>query len=456
MSTGTTTPNYRPRSLFGPVVLVAIGLLFLAGNLGWLHWRNFGPLFARYWPVLLIFWGVFKLGEYLWARQRGLPSPGIGAGGVVFLIFFILIGMAATRAAGVNWQALGVEMDDVDVGEPFGIFGTSHEFTENFSQEIKAGDQVRVIATRGNITVTSSSDGQAHAFVHKYVRAYSDDEARKTNEATHPKIVRQGDVWLLDMTGSDYTRGRFDLDLQVPANSPLMVTTGHGDLSVTGSAADVNLESSHGDLKVEDVKGNATLRLRHGDVTVKDVSGDTALDGYVSDVNISDIKGAVSLTGTYVGSIQLARVGKQVRFNSTRTDMQFARLEGDLTMDRGDLQVNSATGPFRLDAQTKDVRLENVTGEIRIQDRRGEINVRPQAPVGAIDISNMRGDINISLPEKAGFQIEAESDQGDIQSDFNLNVNNARRNATASGVIGKGGPLVRLKTNRGTIQIQKQ
>ena len=40
-------------------------------------------------------------------------------------------------------------------------------------------------------------------------------------------------------------------------------------------------------------------------------------------------------------------------------------------------------------------------------------------------------------------------------TDFPLNVNNAGRNATASGKVGNGGPSVRLKTNRGTIQIRK-
>ncbi|MBZ5521617.1 MAG: DUF4097 family beta strand repeat-containing protein [Acidobacteriia bacterium] len=454
--TPTPAPRYRPRSLFGPIVLVAIGVLFLAGNMGWIHWSNFGPWFARYWPLILIFWGVVKLGEYIWARQKGLPAPGIGAGGVVFLIFFILIGLAATRAAGVNWQAIGIDLDDVNVVEPFGIFGTSHEFSENVAQEIKPGEPVRVMEAHGSITVSASTDNQVHAFVHKYLRANSDDAAGRTNEATHPKLERQGDSWLMDMTAGGFTDGRFDIDLQVPAASPVTLTTRHGDLTVSQRSGDVSLESLHGDLKVEDIKGSVTLKTYHGEALVKGVSGDVTINGNASSLTVTDVKGTVTMACPIVRSIEMARLEKQVRFKSALTELQFARLDGDLSMDIGDLHANAITGPFRLDARVKDVHLEDMTGDVHIDSHRGDIDVRTKAPLGAMDINNLRGDITVGLPDNSGFQVDAESDQGEIHSDFDLTVNNQARNATGKGTVGKGGPMVRLKTNRGTIQIHKQ
>jgi len=336
------------------------------------------------------------------------------------------------------------------------FFGSSHEFSENFSQEMKPGEQVRVLDAHGTINVSTSPDNQTHAFVHKYLRTYSDDEASKTNEATHPRLVHQGNIWLLDMSSGGYTQGRFDLDLQIPAASPVSLMTRHGDLTVSQRSGDVSLESLHGDIKAEDIKGNVTLRMHRGDATVTSISGDMTVDGFVSDISISDVTGAVTLTGTYMGSIQLAHIDKQVRFNSTRTDLQLARLQGDLTIDNGDLRVTSATGPFKLNAQTKDIHLEEVTGDIRIDNRRGSVELRATAPLGSVEVTNANGDIDISIPEKSGFQMEAESDQGEIQSDFDLTMNNKSNNSTAKGAVGKGGPTVRLKTNRGTIQIHKQ
>jgi len=284
--------------------MVLIGTYALFTTMGWGHLPGFWITFAHYWPLLLILWGVVKLAEHIWARQKGFPARGIGAGGVVFLVFFVLIGMAVTGASGVNWRGMGIDVDDVNF-DPFNAFGASHEFTENFSQDMKTGTQVRVVVAHGSVSVTSSPDGQSHAFVHKYLRAFSDEEAGKTNEASHPKMVQQGDLWLLDLTGGPYSQGRFDLDLQLPPALPVTLSTSRGDLHVTQRTGDVTLDSSHGDLTAEDVKANVSLRPHRGDVTVKNVTGNVTIDGYVSDVTVADIKGTVVLTGTYLGEMQM-------------------------------------------------------------------------------------------------------------------------------------------------------
>src|SRR5260370_42224276 len=88
---------YHSRSFFGPVVLITIGVIFLLRNAGYISTRTVALWFAHYWPVLLILWGVVKIAEYLWARRTGEPAPrGIGPGGIVALIFLIIIGLSAT------------------------------------------------------------------------------------------------------------------------------------------------------------------------------------------------------------------------------------------------------------------------------------------------------------------------------------------------------------------------
>jgi hypothetical protein len=41
-------------------------------------------------------------------------------------------------------------------------------------------------------------------------------------------------------------------------------------------------------------------------------------------------------------------------------------------------------------------------------------------------------------------------------NDFSVSVDNQRKDASARATIGKGGPDIRLRTDRGTIQIRKQ
>ncbi|HYX51836.1 MAG TPA: DUF5668 domain-containing protein, partial [Candidatus Limnocylindrales bacterium] len=110
MSSPTQVPYYperRPRSIFGPLLLIAIGVAFLLKNLGVISLHGFGRWFAHYWPLLLILWGVIRLGEYLWARQQGYAMPRLGGGAIVFLVFFVISGLIATRAARVDWDELG-------------------------------------------------------------------------------------------------------------------------------------------------------------------------------------------------------------------------------------------------------------------------------------------------------------------------------------------------------------
>jgi len=47
----------KPR--VGAVILIVLGALFLLSNLGWLP--RLGPLFAQWWPLILIVVGVTML-----------------------------------------------------------------------------------------------------------------------------------------------------------------------------------------------------------------------------------------------------------------------------------------------------------------------------------------------------------------------------------------------------------
>ncbi|MFI5104940.1 MAG: LiaI-LiaF-like domain-containing protein, partial [Terriglobales bacterium] len=99
----TSPPAPRPphRSIAGPIVLILMGLLFLLGTMGVLDRYSLGMLFARFWPALLILWGVIKLIEHEQAKRAGLPGRGIGAGGVFLVIFLIVAGLIATGVSRV-------------------------------------------------------------------------------------------------------------------------------------------------------------------------------------------------------------------------------------------------------------------------------------------------------------------------------------------------------------------
>jgi DUF4097 and DUF4098 domain-containing protein YvlB len=153
--------------------------------------------------------------------------------------------------------------------------------------------------------------------------------------------------------------------------------------------------------------------------------------------------------------VHLSQIAKTVSFRSSRTDMEFAKLDGALDLDSGDLRASSVSGPSRLSTRSKDIRLDGVSGDLRLEDSNGSIEVVVHK-LGNVQIDNRSGDIQLSLPMQAAFRVDARAKGGEIQSDFGeLNVNNGDKEATATGSVGNGQSTLRLNNEHGTIELRK-
>jgi len=465
MSTTTpVTPNpysrySRPRSLFGPIFLIAIGVLFLLRSMGYISMRAFWPWFAHYWPVLLILWGAVTLVEHLIARRTGRHTPRMGAGVIVLVIFFVAFGTTATRVAGVHWGDVRNNLDidsDPEMSNFFdGMMGSKYEFTDNFAEPYKDGSQLKIMGGRGDIKITPSNDGQVHVIVQKTMRSESKGEADKMNDASKAKFQQQGSLMVLDLSGAGFDRGKFDLDLEVPRTAPVNLFTHRGTINISDRDGNVDVTTEHGDIELDTLKGDASIHVRHGNVTANKVGGNVTIDGTVNDTNVSDLTGTLSMTGTYYGSMKLERIAKPVRFNTSRTDLQFARLDGEFNMEPDEMRASQIVGPFRLDTRSKGVHLDEVSGEVHIGDRNATVEINSKLPVGAIDVNNVHGDIELTVPPDASFQLNAESIGGEVSSEFGTQSDN-NNHATATATVGKGGPQVRLRTDHATIRVNKK
>src|SRR5215472_17462599 len=115
-------PPPRQRSFAGPSVLIIIGTVFLLGTMHVLSWGRLLHLFARYWPLLLILWGVMKIIEHQRARREGNRASAIGAGGVLLVAMIVVFSLIANPLDRVNWPGLRdeINIDDNDFNNIFG------------------------------------------------------------------------------------------------------------------------------------------------------------------------------------------------------------------------------------------------------------------------------------------------------------------------------------------------
>jgi hypothetical protein len=455
-----TPPPPRRRSFAGPVVLITLGIIFLLGNMGLLGWHNIGLMFAKYWPLLLILWGVIKLFEYWHAQREGYRPAGIGVGGVFLIIFVIILGSAATGV----WKyggALGDREWEID-GEPI-CFGICNKYTYTGTQEhdFPAGSSLRVINERGDVKLTVSNDNKVHVVTNTTAIASSQSEGDQMNQARTPKITVEGSVVIVDSTGTggvaNANRARVSMEIQVPRKAAADIMTLRGDVRLVGRDGDVKVETKRGDAQVEDVNGKAEIHARHSDVTASKVTGDVSIEGSINDCTVADIGGQVELRGDYYGSIQVSRVPKPVRFQSSRTDLEIGHLDGTMTMESGELRVSSLGGPVTLRSRSKEVHFESFSGDLTLDTTNGEVEVRvTKLPVGNIDITNRNGPIRLYLPEKGAFSLDASTRNGEISSDFGEVRNDTQRDTThASGRVANGNANVRLRTEHGDIELRR-
>ena len=152
-------------SIVGPLILIAIGVVWLLIYSGRLAADHFWGWYAHWWPLVLIVAGLALLGEWVLDLRR--PTPVYRRSGFVGILFLVLLlGICAAawnhRQPFQNWRWNG------DGNNFFNMFGLPEHDSDQpaLNQQIPASAEVRIEVPRGDVSVTAA-DGpdlevQAH------------------------------------------------------------------------------------------------------------------------------------------------------------------------------------------------------------------------------------------------------------------------------------------------------
>jgi DUF4097 and DUF4098 domain-containing protein YvlB len=441
--------NGKPRgSAFGAVFLLIVGTVFLIHNFrpDLVRWS----LLGKWWPLLLILWGVIRLIENLGGTRRGV------SGGEIFLLVVLVI-------AGIG-ISVGSRFSDrirMDGSEDF-PFSESADSTEELpARTIERGTLVRIETPRGDISVDANEDtNQLRVLVRKTAYAMSEDEARSRAAASAVKVQQSGTEVSLEAnpTGRGSST-RISYEVHLPRNVGLDLRTARGDVHVTGVTGNVAVNVAHGDVEIRDIGGDVRADIGRGDARITSAKGNVHVSGNGSEVEIEDVGGAATIDGEFYGPITARNVAKGARFVSQRTDLTIGGLPGRMTVDSGDLRVEHAAGPFLLTTKDKEISLEDVSGRIRVDNKRGSLSLRLTAtPKDEIDLTNDSGAIELALPAKSSFDITAASRSGDIESEWSdsaVNVTQEKGDSKLAGKVGTKGPKIVLSTSYGPIRLKR-
>ena len=450
-------PAYRyRRSLAGPLILIVIGVAFLLRNVGvnLPVWHFYG----RFWPVLIILWGLVALIEHFTALKRGYQTRGLGAGGIFLLILIVISGLAAHESANYDWSGV---RDQIQIDDDFGgMFGTPYTFDDTIEQQFPANGSLRVVCDRGAINVTPSEGNNIRVVVHKKLYAKSQDDANRFNEGSKAQVTVNGTAVVLNANtnGAGDHGVQADLDIFVPAGASLDIASKRGDVSINGRKADIRLSVQRGDVSLTEIGGSAKVTLDRGSIRANNITGNVDIDGRVDDATLEDVQGSVTLNGDFFNNIRLTRIAKTVEFKSARSDITLASVPGDLEISGDSLRATDVGGPMRLVTRSKEIHLEGVNGDVEVENSNGDIEIHPgsKMPMGKMMITGKHGDITLVLPANAGFQVDATTHKGDITSDFSpLRTEQTNGSSHTTGTIGNGAAKLQINADTGDIRINK-
>lgn len=457
------TRGLRRSSIVGPLVLIAVGVVFLLIQTGHIAGSEFWAWYGHWWPMLLLGAGVIMLGEWAF-DQYFLSDPNrpryrrrLGGG-----VFFLLLALAfagfvfngfhnGERAFGFFHRNFGISQDNLDQ-----FLGDKHESDQTLAQTLPAGSQLVVNNPRGDVTVSGTSDdNQIHIAIHKAVYTRTDSEANTKAEQLSPAVTTSGDT--LSVTVPALEGARADLTITVPIASPTTVMANHGDVSVSSIRGGVTVTANHGDIDLSAITGTVSGHINNSDAsfTARSVTGPVTIEGRAGELTLSDISGPMSFNGDVYGSIHMEHIRGPIRFHTSRTDFQLARLDGSSEISSDDMTTSQAMGPVTLNTRNRNITLDRIAGDVAVTNSNGSVDLTNAPPLGNVAIQNRNGSIDVTVPEHASFTVEAQTTNGDLDNDFALESQGTDTHKSFRGTVGKGGPVLRLTTTQGDLSLKK-
>lgn len=454
----------RRTSIIGPVLLIAVGVVFYLVHTGRLETLRFFNWYAHWWPVLLIAIGLLRMAEWVFDRSRqpqgAFPPRYTMGGGVVFAVI-VLSCLGFALHAGGQWHAdgkgVGFLMRDWSGGDHMNsFFGEKHEEDlPPIAKQIAPGALLSIDNPHGDVTVAGTSDdGRLHLSAHKEVFTNSDAGAAERLRNLTPTL--QGSDSALTLSVARIDAGGADLTVLVPAGTRVVLNSDHGDVNVSNLKSPVTITANNGNVEVAAISSavNVHVSNRRRDLNLRSIDGNVTVDGNGDEVTLSDVTGAVTIRGDFYSGGHLQHINGPVEYHSSRSDITLARLAGELQIDGHDLSASEVVGPMLVNTRSRNVTLDRVTGDIKVVNSHGDVDIHAAPPTGSITVDNQNGSVTLSLPSQAKFTLSAETSDGDAHSDFSTADTHGGR-GILNGTVNGGGAEVHVNTSHGDIAISR-
>jgi DUF4097 and DUF4098 domain-containing protein YvlB len=279
----------------------------------------------------------------------------------------------------------------------------------------------------GSIEVRTGPGGAVH--VHGRIRAGMGRWISVGSESTADRVRRLESNPPIEQAGNTIRIGQRDrswnwngisvsYDVTVPAGTRVKAASGSGDLTIGDVAGPVHASTGSGSIRVGRVAEEVETRTGSGDI---EVNGSKSLNAE---------------TGS--GSI---------RANAVRGSVAVRSGSGDISV------AQEAAGNASLGTGSGSITLTGARGSVRVGTGSGDVIVEGTT-IGEWDVSASSGSVRLRLPARAAFDLEAHTGSGSIDTSLPVSMAGRQSKRELRGTVGGGGPLVRVSTSSGDIEIR--
>jgi len=296
----------------------------------------------------------------------------------------------------------------------------------------KMGGHIFLEGNEGRITIQAWDNEEVRLVMTKRAWGRTRSRAERNLERIEVRIEQRGDrIYIRDLTEDIIDEDINFFDLFKPSTWKYRGCSVDFDLTVPRN---VNFEISNdeGNIDISDVNGDIRLEIDEGDVEMFNVSSD--------DINVYVDEGDIYVTDFNIATDSLKGVV-------------------DLRSDEGKIKIKNCNArSVIIDSDEGDIILYNVTAlRMNIYTDEGDIENELNVVLnGNYRIRTEEGDVFVLLSKNPDIQLDLETLEGNIRTDFDLYFDKDDDAERARGTIGKGSAFMILKTAEGSITLEEK
>jgi DUF4097 and DUF4098 domain-containing protein YvlB len=301
---------------------------------------------------------------------------------------------------------------------------------------------------RGDVHITGADQNTIDIRVQRHVTRASDADAAKILREEDVEIKQTGNNILITAQqppslrrGWRHPNLEAHYEITVPRKFDAHVETAGGNLRVAGLNGGVNIQTSGGNLDCENILGQVDGRTSGGDIKAANVHGGVNIHTSGGNLNCENISGDL-LGRTSGGNVNCENITGDV----------------DGRTSGGSVYSRDCHSRLALETLGGNVTIDSFTGsELHARTQGGSVSADfVAAPKADSGLGTIGGDVKVRLPDNAALTLDAHTLGGFVKTDLPVQVQGKLSAGNLKGTVNGGGPLLKLETSGGNIEISKR